>query len=158
MSYCVVPDAVVPSKDLAVGVHYVSALGLNAQKIRVASAVEILALRMSLRMKAKLHIYFAHLFLGHLPKRKEGRAKLSLAESIEKVALVLDGVNSPLQAESSVLFLDSGIVACCELVELQPRLPCILHHCPELDLLVAPDAGIRCVSTQILFSEVPQNR
>ncbi|MPN02271.1 hypothetical protein SDC9_149485 [bioreactor metagenome] len=124
------------------------------KQVGIIAIVEVLALFLIHLVKALSHVNGTHLSFRHAPQRKECSAQLLLAEAIEEVGLVFLQVNSLGKIVAAVLFGYACIVTGSELVKDQSTLHCIFDHGTELDLGIAPDAGIWCAAIHVFVLEV----
>ena len=99
----------------------------------------------------------AHLvFGGHGSEREQAVAKVVLAEYAQHIGLILAGVRSPVQPDAAVRGgLETGVVASGDRVEAL-RDPAT-QQSPELDLPVAPQAGVGGASGRIGSREIVQD-
>src|SRR5690554_1276726 len=121
------------------------------------SAIEILTLILLFGEKALFDTDPFRLILTQLSEGKDDVRQLFLRESVEEIGLILLRIRSLFEQITVSGLLYSCIVTCGKLIELDTGFASDLRKCTELDETVAPYAGIRCTTCQILVSEVLEN-
>ena len=142
------------AEDFAVYINYAAHFRRYVQKVGVRSRIKILGVAFRPDFAKVFAGNFARFGFGHFAQRKKRLGKLALRKAVKEVGLVLAYVGGLLQIIALADFLNARIVSRGEIVKINAGGFGFFRKQSKFYQLVTLDAGVRCVSRQILLFKI----